>query len=331
MSAVMKAQQYGPGVYEGLPMAEYLAMPAVSASMVITLLERCPRAAWFGSWLNPRRPVTKSTEAQSVGTLAHELLLEGSLAQLAVIDPAKYPAKTTGEIPKGWTNDNIKKARNEALAAGKVPVFPAVAAEIEAMVVEARSFLASTRESEPAVHDLFQPGGGRSEVTIVWEEDGCLFRMRPDRLAADLLLMGDVKTTAAVAEPDRWGRTQLFGMGYYVAAAFYRRGLAAATGKRAEYVYLVQEQDAPYLCSLVALEQRAIALGEAKADRAIAVWKNCVKTGVWPGYPTRVAYIEAPPWEVQREEEMPRGVEYDPAKLWQKPARAFANESDPAV
>jgi hypothetical protein len=276
-------------------------------------------------------PANDSTEAQSVGTLAHELLLEGRLAQLAVIDPNQYPSKTTGEIPKGWTNDNIKKARNEALAAGKVPVFPAVAAEIEAMVVEARSFLASTRESEPAVHDLFQPGGGKSEVTIVWEEDGFLFRMRPDRLAADLRLMGDVKTTKAIAEPDRWGRTQLFGMGYYIAAAFYRRGLEAATGKRAEYVYLVQEQEAPHLCSLVGLEQKAIALGEAKADRAIAVWKNCAKTGNWPGYPSRVAYLEAPPWEAQREEEMPRGVEYDPAKLWQKPARQFANESDPAV
>jgi hypothetical protein len=77
--------------------------------------------------------------------------------------------------------------------------------------------------------------------------------------------MGDVKTTKTVAEPDRWGRTQLFGMGYYIAAAFYRRGLERGTGKRADYVYLVQEQAAPHLCSLVGLEPKAIALGEAKA------------------------------------------------------------------
>ena len=42
-----------PGTYPGLPMAEYLAAPAVSASIVKTIISECPRAAWFESWLNP--------------------------------------------------------------------------------------------------------------------------------------------------------------------------------------------------------------------------------------------------------------------------------------
>lgn len=302
MNALAKPEELKPGVYEGLPMDAYLSMPAASASMMINLLDRCPRAAWFDSWLNPRRPKQTSTESQSVGTLAHALFLEGSRAQLEVIDPADYPAKTTGNIPDGWTNQAIRAARDAAIAAGKIPVFPGVAAAVEAMVTEARAYVASIAASEPAVHDLFQPAGGRSEVTIVWEEDGCLFRMRPDRLALDLGLMGDMKTTKATAEPDRWGRTQLFGMAYYVAAAFYRRGLERATGKRADYVYLVQEQDAPYLCSLVGLDPAATALGEQKADRAIRAWKQYMKAGSWPGYPPRVAYPEAPTWEFTREE-----------------------------
>ena len=318
MSAVMKECGLAPGIYEGVPMEDYLAMPAANASLMLTILERCPRAAWHESWLNPRRPASSSTPAQSVGTLAHALFLEGSRAKLRVIDPNDYPTKSTGNIPDGWTNKDIRAARDDALAAGDIPVFPDVAEGVENMVAEARAYLETVRESEPAVHALFAPGGGKSEVTIVWEEDGCLFRIRPDRLAAGLC--GDMKTTKTTAEPDRWGRTQLFGMGYYIAAAFYRRDILAATGNKVEFVYLAQEQDPPFLCSLIGVDPMAQQLGRAKAERAIAIWKQCMRSGTWPGYPTRVAYPETPQWEVAREEAVEGlGIPYDPAKLWSKP------------
>lgn len=317
MNALPKDSGLAPGVYEGVSMGEYLAMPAANASLLNTLLERCPRAAWFDSWLNPRRPADASTPAQSVGTLAHELLLEGTRAKMHVIDPNDYPTKSTGNIPDGWTNKEIREARDAALGAGMIPVFPKVAADVEAMVGEARAYLATLSRTEPAVHDLFAPGGGRSEVTIVWEEDGCLFRIRPDRLSD--AICGDVKTTAATAEPGKWGRLQLFGMGYYVAAALYRRGILAATGKRVESIYLVQEQSAPFLCSLVGLDPMAQQVGQRKAERAIAIWKHCVRTGAWPGYPNRVAYPEVPPWEAAREEvEEAAGNPYDIEKFWQE-------------
>jgi hypothetical protein len=259
-----------PGIYEGVPMEEYLRMPAASASNMLTLIERCPRAAWFDSWLNPKRVAQSSTPAQGIGTLAHALLLENSKSKLAVIDPKDHPAEKTLNIPDGWTNKSIRAARDNAIAAGMVPVFPETATAIDSMVEAARAYLVAVRDEEPLVHQLFQPDGGKSEVTVVWEEDGCLFRMRPDRINTALSMMGDVKTTKTAAEPDRWGRTQLFGMGYYIAAAFYRRGLERATGKRSSYVYLAQEQDAPFLCSLIGLDPIAIELGERKASRAIA-------------------------------------------------------------
>lgn len=322
MNAVAKeeTEQLKPGIYVGLPMEKYLAMPAASASLLITLLDRCPRAAWHDSWMNPKRPADASTPAQSVGTLAHALLLEKSKARLEVIDPNKYPAKTTGAIPEGWTNTAIKAARDLAIAEGKIPVFPAVAEGVEGMVVEARAYLASISQSEPAIHDLFQPNGGRSEVTIVWEEDGFLFRMRPDRWG--VALMGDLKTTKATAEPNRWARTQLFGMSYYVAAAFYRRGLERATGKRLPYIYLVQEQAAPYLCSLVGLDAAAQELGQRKAEEAIARWKECMSSGRWTGYPNRVVYPEPPRWQLAEEGiDQVEGIPYDIEKVGWKEAR----------
>jgi len=306
-----------PGSYDGLSMEEYLSMPAANASLLLTLLDRCPRAAWHDSWMNPRRSVEESTPAQSVGTLAHALFLEGSRAKLRVINPNDYPTKSSGNIPDGWTNKDIRAARDDALAAGEIPVFPSVANDVERMVEEARSYLETVRQSEPAVYALFAPGGGKSEVTIVWEEDGCLFRIRPDRLAVGLC--GDMKTTKTTAEPEKWGRTQLFGMGYYAAAAFYRRGILAATGNKVDSVYLAQEQDAPFLCSLIGLDPAACQLGDRKIERAMAIWKQCMRSGAWPGYPNRVAYPEAPQWEMAREEAVEGlGIPYDPSKLWSK-------------
>jgi hypothetical protein len=322
MNAVAKPAELKPGIYEGIPMAEYLAMPAASASMMIELITRCPRAAWHGSWLNPHRPDDESTEAQSVGTLAHAQLLEGSKAQLAVIDPQDYPAEKTGNLPDGWTNKAIRAARD-----------PEVAAGVDAMVAAAREFLAATIHNEPEICRLFTPTGGKSEVTIVWEEDGFLFRMRPDRLALNYALQVDVKTTKTSAEPESWGRKQLFGMNYFIAAAFYRRGLLAATGKRSKYVYLAQEQDAPYLCSLVGLDREGEDLGDRRIERAISIWKDCCKRGHWPAYPTCVAYPEAPKWEFTREEaiEAGGGIPYDYEKMgWRKPERlGFEHEHAP--
>jgi hypothetical protein len=119
-------------------------------------------------------------------------------------------------------------------------------------------------------------------------------------------------------------------MGYYISAAFYRRGVERLTGKRPSYVYLAQEQEPPHLCSLVGCDPAAEALGDLKVDRAIRRWKQCMRSGVWPGYPNRVAYPETPPWEIARAEEQgeAHGIPFDPSKLYpsrDELARAYDN------
>ena len=41
------------------------------------------------------------------GTIAHEILLEGSQNCVTVIDPADHPAEKTGTTPSGWTNKSL--------------------------------------------------------------------------------------------------------------------------------------------------------------------------------------------------------------------------------
>jgi hypothetical protein len=309
-----------PGEYFGLPMAAYLAMPAVSASLLQAVIDECPYAAWYRSWMNPNPPDSVSTPVQNNGTIAHGILLEGSIEKVAVFDLEDHPNEKGGGFATGWTNKSIKAARDAAIAEGKTPVLREQFREIEAMVAAAREYIESLRHSEPAIWRAFQPGGGESEITMVWDDDGVLCRARPDRITVDRDLFVDYKTGGTTAEPDTWGRTQMVRMGYYTSAAHYRNGARALWKREPPYVYLVQEQEAPYLCSLVGIDPQGHELGARKIRHGMGTWRGCLATGKWPKYPTRVCYPEIPAWETtrweEREGEEQHGIPYDPGKLW---------------
>lgn len=285
-----------PGIYPGLPMAEYLAIDALSATPARTLLDECPAAGWFASKLNAERPRDES-DGMDLGTVAHSVLLEDSTECCVVIDPKDYPTKSNGNIPKGWTNNEIRAARDAARAAGKSPMFKSDFDNVMAMVGQARAFIKSLREAEPAVYQAFMPNGGDSEVTMVWDEGGTLCKLRCDCVANDYSIVTDYKTTAGSASPSKWGRTHMIGSGLYFNAAWYRRGIAALTGITPDYLFLVQENAAPYLCSLQGMDAETIALGDEKVAAALKQWRRCVTENAWPGYPARVCYPELPPWE----------------------------------
>lgn len=291
-------------VIERLPMAEYLKLPAVSASIIREVVERCPRAGWHASWLNPHPPAPDDTAASDAGSVAHAILLEGSEECCCVIDPNDHATPSTGNIPDGWTNKSIRAARDVARSAGKIPILSPKMAEIRAMVASAREFIEALKDTEPAVWAMFQPGGGDSELTVLWEEgfggSGIQCRIRADRINNERTLIGDVKTTKASAEPDGWGRTQMS----RITPALYRRGCQAVFGPVPEYKFLVIEQSPPYLCSLVGVDPAGLELGDAKVETGLRTWARCVQENRWPGYPNRTAYPETPGWAIAQWEEI---------------------------
>lgn len=300
-----------PDVYRGISMDEYLNIQAVSASVIRTIINECPRAALHESWLNTSR-VNETSDTTDVGTIAHSILLEGSSDCVTVIDPEDHPAEKTGAIPNGWTNKSIRAARDEARRAGKIPVLPCDMEIIGAMVDSAWAYIASLRESEPAIWAAFQPDGGDSELTCVWDDDGTLCRMRPDRISKDRRVIIDPKFTKRAAEPDSWGRTQLSPMGYRISAAFYRRGCRALFNTNPDYVFLVVEQEAPHLCSLVGVDPAGLAIGAEQVEHGLRSWRRCVNDASWPAYPRKVCYIEPAPWEMQQWEDrqINEGIDY---------------------
>lgn len=284
-----------PGVYPGVPLADYLRAPAVSAGLLSTLLDRCPRAAWAESWLNPEPLPRDDNGASDAGTIAHAILLEGSEDCCEIIDPRDYPAQSTGAIPEGWTNVAIRAARDRARALGKVPVLRPEMERIRAMVGAASAYIDSLRAHEPAVWSAFREPGD-SELSVLWDDAGTLCRMRPDKISAARDVIVDLKFTQRSAEPGSWGRSQLAPMGYATSAAWYRRGARKVWNTDCAYLFLVVESSPPYLCSLVGLDPTWQAYGDANVRAGLAAWQRCVERNEWPAYPARAAYPEMPGW-----------------------------------
>lgn len=289
-----------PGEYKVLTMEEYIAAPALNAGVLNTFVTRCPLAAWSESWLNPNRE-RDDTAASDIGTLAHQMVLEGSSSKMVEVNPRDFPARTTGGIPDGWTNNDIRAERDRIRALGKIPVLSPQYVEIQGMVDSVSRFIASLAVDEPSIYAMFQPGAGESELTVIANDEGVLCKIRPDWIALNRRIIADLKFTGVTAEPNAFGR-QMNSMGYAMSAAFYRRIIRKAYDVDCEYVFIVCETKKPYLCSLVGVDPAWGAWGAVRVARAMRQWKWCADRQRFPGYPSRVVYPELPPW-LQRDEE----------------------------
>lgn len=287
------------GLYPKMPMQEYLAIKAFSSGLGQRILAQSPLHAWVESPWNPDRERDDSGTAD-IGTFAHAMLLEGGTDAL-VICPFD-----------DWRKNDAKAMRDDARAAGKLPILQAKVPEVQAMVEAAKHFIL---ESE--VTGLFDTG--TPEQTLVFEAGGVLCKARPDWLADDRKICLSYKTTAGSAQPNAWIRTQL--PGYDMGIVLYERCVRAATGtEQTRVVTLVQEQSAPWSCSLVGLSPAWQAMAESKLNLALATWSACLKSGKFPAYPTRICWAEPKPWmmAVAEEQEL-EGAIADPSKLWEKP------------
>ena len=270
-----------PGIHR-ISMAEYLDIKALSSGLCNTILQCSPYHAKHEQDGRPNDPSSES----DIGTAIHDALLEG-IDRIAVIDA------------DDWRTKAAKEAREQARAAGQIPMLARRVAQIEAAVESAKAFIASSE-----LAGVFDDGA--PEQTIIWREGDVLCKARPDWLGADLSVILHVKTTAGSAQPDSWIRNQLIGCGYDVAAAFYERAVYSLPGEGKDAptsVFLVIEQEPPHGCSLVGLAPALVDLASRKAERAIRTWQKCHKSGRFPCYPTRIAYAEPRPWDIAQEEE----------------------------
>lgn len=292
-----------PGIYS-IPAADYhqdpCPEPSASSGILRTILEQSPRHAYhqhpkLGIGVPPEDP----TKAMDLGSAVHAWLLEGVEAFQAI-------------GAKDYRTKAAREAREAAREAGKIPMLAHRIPEIREMELAAREQLAE-HEERPIPFE-----GGEPEQTIIWRDGGVWCRARPDYLHRDPLVIDDYKSTGLSAEPGAWGRT-MWRANMDVQAAFYLRGLAAVTGHsvtdigqgKLRWRWIVQEVSDPYALSVAGLSPMGLELAWQKVEYALRIWRRCLKSDTWPGYPPRTCYVDPAEWQMAEHEAREAMEEFD--------------------
>lgn len=291
-----------PGVYS-MRADAYHADPvaaeaSLSSSIARLLIDRSPLHAWTAHpKLNPDCPPDEGKASLDLGSCAHELLL-GRGKGVHVIDADDFRKKATQE------------ERDEARAAGRVPVLRRVFEQAEAMAIKARTAIAASPHLGPFWD------GGKSEQVLVWKEsNGRWCRAMVDRLMDRGTLVFDYKTTAYPCVPQRLSR-HVFDMGYDFQLAFYVRGLSELddAGIERRGLLLFQETDPPYSVCLMTIDPAGRTIAMKRVQASVEKWHECMTSGTWPDYPGGLEYAMMPAWleaqwlarEIAEDDERPR-------------------------
>lgn len=242
-----------PGVYAGIPNKQYHDDPALGSTSLKTLALRTPAHYMY------EKHHPKFSDAFTLGTAAHSLILEGDTSNIVVVDA------------DNWMTKVAKEAKAEALSNGKQSLLPKEMQTVRRM--------RDAVMSHPAARQAFS--GHRAEQSIFWEESGLMLKCRPDAWRPGTVT--DLKTTVD-ANPQSFGKTA-FDFGYFMSAAHYIDGVKAATGEVVRFQFVNVEKTAPYLVSVVELDDFALDYGRQMLDRAKRLYAECTESGEWPGYP----------------------------------------------
>ena len=267
------------GVYRDLSDEQYHAdpceHPSLSSTLARMVITKSPLHAWTAHpKLNPDwEPVEKKTF--DIGRAAHRAVL-GRGADYEEIPPSLL--SSNGAAGTKAAKDWIAEARARG-------VTPLKTEEIER--VHAMAEIAEARMENNKI--FIYPDD--SEVVVLAEIDGIPCRAMVDNAPPDPKKpLYDFKTCedASVNACLR----SVMNYGYDVQAAHYLECWKAATGEDRLFRFVFQEKSAPHEICVIELGSDSLMMAKKKTARAREIWRNCVRSGYWPGYPDGVQRIE---------------------------------------
>lgn len=191
-----------------------------------------------------------------------------------------------------WKTKAAREKRDEVYAQGYTPLLQHEYDQIIGMTRALRQ--------HPIASALLDPEHGKPEQSLYRTDEatGVTLRARYDWLpdvTGGRLVIPDYKT-ARCAEPGVFARAAA-SYGYHMQAAWYvdmAEGLGLATD--VSFVFVVQEKTAPYLVSVVALDDEALEIGRRKNREAIELYARCVADDHWPSWSDGIEYVSLPAW-----------------------------------
>lgn len=235
----------------GMAHEDYLAVKAASKSVLWTIHTKSPLHA-----VTDR----ERTNAMEFGTAAH----------CAVLEPQHFVSR----FVRG-PEDRRGNKWKEALEAAPIGCEVLTAGDFDA--AEA---LAERALSNGDVQALVR--GAKVEVSAFSELNDVQCKARPDAANAGVLI--DLKTTTDASV--HAFRHTVHRFGYHVQEAWYRDVWMSAGAACDGFVFVAVESKPPFAIRVFELEPEAIEDGRRIALASLAVYRDCLRNGAWPGYPS---------------------------------------------
>lgn len=278
------------GIYR-IPAHIYHAAPGFSNSMASNM----DPPARLPVYLTKKREVTT---AMILGTLIHQRILEPeSPMPRLILQPEKYPGGKNGE-PIKWHNGAkyCQAWHEEQEKAGRIVL---TATEMDNLV----GCIDAIR-SEPMAAALFS-GRGESELSFFTEMDGVLLKSRLDYIPPKSVVNGLVdikKVQEGNAERESFIELAVR-RGYHRQAAAYLDAYNYwfPEDQREHFIFVVVEEQAPHLVNVIPMGRNTIEAGRELNRRRRMLYKQCLDSDIWPGYPVIMSPIEARPYLLERE------------------------------
>ena len=261
------------GRWRGIPDTVYHRLPGLSASGAKLLVPPSCPAKYKANRDNP----PPSNAVFDLGKAVHKLVL-GEGEPLQIIDA------------KDWRSKAASEARNEAYAAGVIPILVGDFAQIKAM--------SDAVLAHPVAGKLIDDSVGEAEVSLLADDPdtGVRLKARPDWSTErdGRLWLVDLKTTQT-AEPRAFAK-RAADYRYHLQAAWYVQVAALLVDPCAAFVFVAVEKEPPYLVSVTEWDGEAMTEGARLMREAIKTYALCKESDFWSGYPEGITPMYLPRW-----------------------------------
>jgi hypothetical protein len=261
-------------VYEGMPLADYLALPAESA----TGLRDMDVSPLLYRW---RRDQPIDADALRVGRAAHTAILEPQRF--------RYDYAVWDGGPRRGNDWAAFQLENQ----GRTIV-------TQAQCTLALEIAKAVRQ-HPIAADLLSEG--RPELSMMWrhERTGLLCKARMDWLRG--LALVEVKTCRD-PEPRRFAN-QFARLGYHIQGAHYNAGIIAAGWETRPIKVIAAQNCPPFDVVVYDVPLDALLVGEDAAERALDRVAECRRARTWPGHALDAEVtLHLPAWVLPQDDEI---------------------------
>ena len=215
----------------------------------------------------------KETDAMRIGTALHMAVLEPHLMKSSY---AVWDGRRQGDVYQRFILNNRGKTILRANDMNKVV----------GMAAAIKNY--SDYPIQKAI-DI-----GHSELSIYWTdpETGLKLKIRPDTFSQyagiDLKKTQDARPKAFIRSCEEYG--------YDVQAAMYMTGLEMFLGQKIPFYFIAVEENSPHGVWVHEVSKQMYESGMSKFRKALNEYKQCMETGVWPGYRDAFSVVNWPAW-----------------------------------